>query len=163
MNSSSVKTHPYTPPTESDNVQQPGAYAVATPIDSVANSRSVRGSSTSRSSVNTATLSQPPSPPVVYTQSMKHTEPAQMVNDNKYVFVDSRKPVSLTYCPKCYEENIATRTHTKSNGTTALCVVAGVVIFWPLCWLPLCIKSMKQTNHYCTKCGCKVGRVKPFQ
>ncbi|KAG7373270.1 LITAF-like zinc ribbon domain containing protein [Nitzschia inconspicua] len=160
MNSS--KAYPYII-NESDNFQ-PVAYAVATPIDSVTRSHAAHVSATPQSVANsTATLSQPPSPSVVCTPSMKHAEPAQMVNGSKYVFVDSRKSVSLTYCPKCYEENIATRTHTKSTGTTALCVLAGVFIFWPLCWVPLCIKSMKQTNHYCTKCGCKVGRVKPFQ
>jgi LITAF-like zinc ribbon domain len=155
---SSAKTYPYTP-NESDG--QPGAYAVATPAPSfTASSQPV--SATPRSSVNTATVSQPPQP-AVYAESLKHAEPPQMIDGNKYVFIDSRKPVTLTYCPRCYQEHVTTSTRTKANGTTALCVVAGVVIFWPLCWLPLCIREMKQTNHYCTKCGCKVGRVKPFQ
>ena len=86
-----------------------------------------------------------------------------MVEQRQYVYIDSRKPVILTMCPQCAKEHVTTTTRTKPNGVTAICVVAGVFIFWPLCWLPLCIRPLKQTNHYCTCCGAKVGRVKPFQ
>lgn len=160
--SSSAKTHPYT---SNDSGALPGAYAVATPVASTtaSNQSSAAAMNSPRSSVNAAaTASQPPQQGVIPVYK-EYPESPHMIDSNKYVFIDSRKPVVLTYCPKCYKEQAVTRTHTKANSTTALCVVAGVIIFWPLCWLPLCIKSMKQTNHYCTKCGCKVGRVKPFQ
>lgn len=81
----------------------------------------------------------------------------------RYIPIDSRKPVTLTCCPKCGKKNVATYTHTKANGTTAALVALGAFIFLPLCWLPLCITATKQTNHYCTSCGTKVGRVKPLQ
>jgi len=85
------------------------------------------------------------------------------VQNPRYVDIASRVPVVLTYCPKCAQQQVMTHTRTKATGTTWLCVVAGVFIFWPLCWLPLAIRPMKQTNHYCNGCGAKVGRVKPFQ
>jgi predicted RNA-binding Zn-ribbon protein involved in translation (DUF1610 family) len=103
----------------------------------------------------TNTISQPP---VV---QQHHT--GALVENPKYIYVGSRRPVLLTYCPQCAKEHVTTRTQTKSTGTTWVCVVVGVFIFWPLCWLPLVIKPMKQTNHYCHSCGTKVGRIKPFQ
>ena len=150
----STKTAPYSP-TETD------AYAVAVPQESYQAPTTSSSVSASRQySTNDATASYATVPPPVNTIS--HTTPT-VLNAKQYIPVDSRKPVVLTYCPHCRKENIKTRTHDKSNSTTALCVVAGVLIFWPLCWLPLCIRPMKQTNHYCSSCGVKVGRVKPFQ
>jgi len=79
-----------------------------------------------------------------------------------YVHLESRHPVVLTYCPKCAKEEVGTRTHTRSTGTTWLCVGVGLFVFWPLCWLPLCINPTRQTDHFCQNCGQKIGRVKPF-
>ena len=86
-----------------------------------------------------------------------------VIANQRYVYVGSREPVILTYCPACVKQHVGTTTRTKPTGTTWLVVVAGFFIFWPLCWLPLCIRPMKQTNHYCNSCGKKIGRVKPFQ
>ena len=110
------------------------------------------GSTATNAAVSGSAVSPPP------TQSHY-----SMMEQRQYVYIDSRKPVTLTMCPKCTKEHVTTTTRTKPNGVTAICVVAGVFIFWPLCWLPLCIRPLKQTNHYCTCCGAKVGRVKPFQ
>ena len=85
------------------------------------------------------------------------------IENPRYVRIDSRKPVMLTYCPRCAKEHVPTNTRTKVTGTTWVVVVAGLFIFWPLAWLPLVIRPCKQTNHYCNGCGAKVGRVKPFQ
>jgi LITAF-like zinc ribbon domain len=97
-----------------------------------------------------------PNPPVTVTPT------AAAVITPQYVHIDSRKPVTLTYCPTCATEGVTTTTQTKANGTTAVCVAVAFIVFWPLFWLPFCIDEMKQTNHYCAKCGVKVGRVKPF-
>jgi hypothetical protein len=111
-------------------------------------------------------------------EETQHHEPAQMTtsippvayatgpaipDDKNYVRIESRDPVRLTYCPHCGQKDVMTFTYTKPTGVTALCVGVGVLIFFPLCWVPLCIKPMKQTNHYCQNCSSKVGRVKPFQ
>ena len=152
----SAKTAPY-PSNQTDAVAvavpQESYQAAPTPPSSVAASQQY--STTDATSRSYATAS----PPV---HTVTHGTPA-VAYGKQYIPVDSRKPVVLTYCPKCSKENVQTRTHDKSNSTTALCVVAGVFFFWPLCWLPLCIRPMKQTNHYCTACRAKVGRVKPFQ
>lgn len=105
--------------------------------------------------VTTGSTSIPP--PTAYHQ------PTAQVANQRYVNVGSRHPVMLTYCPSCAKTHTATHVHTKVTGTTWVCVIAGVFIFWPLCWVPLVVKGCKQTNHYCDGCGAKVGRVKPFQ
>jgi len=87
---------------------------------------------------------------------------AQQPGQKGYVYVGSRMPVTLTCCPRCAEQQITTRAVTKPTGTTWACVGVGFLVFWPICWVPLVGKSWKQTNHYCTNCGGKVGRVKPF-
>ena len=88
------------------------------------------------------------------------TEPPACTQ-NGYVFIDSRTPVTLNMCPKCRQHNVRTKTHTKPvSGTVLWCCVLSC-LFWPLCWLPFCLDSAQQTNHYCSHCGAKVGRVKP--
>ena len=82
---------------------------------------------------------------------------------SKYIYIGTRKPVELTCCPNCSQVHVTTRTYTKTTGTTWLCAGVGLLVFWPLCWVPFVCKPMKQTNHYCRQCGAKVGRVKPFQ
>ena len=113
----------------------------------------VNGTISSPTTANNNSYAAPAAPPTVI----------PMVVKPKYIHIGQRRPVTLTYCPNCVEKNVQTRTKTKANGITWLCVGAGVFIFWPLCWIPLCVDDMKQTNHYCTKCGTKIGRVKPFQ
>ena len=65
-----------------------------------------------------------------------------------YVVIDSRKPVTLTICPKCRQHNVRTKTHTKPVGDTVLWCCVLSCLFWPLCWLPFCLDSAQQTNHY---------------
>jgi predicted RNA-binding Zn-ribbon protein involved in translation (DUF1610 family) len=84
---------------------------------------------------------------------------AARVENPKYVDVGTRRPVHLSYCPNCAKQHVATHTRTIATGTTWVCVVVGVFVFWPLCWIPLVADPMKQTNHYCQNCGIKVGRV----
>jgi predicted RNA-binding Zn-ribbon protein involved in translation (DUF1610 family) len=87
----------------------------------------------------------------------------QVQNGKNYVSVPTRRPVQLTSCPNCAKQHVTTRTRTKATGITWVCVGVGVFVFWPLCWIPLVVDPLKQTNHYCQNCGVKVGRVKPFQ
>jgi len=102
------------------------------------------------------------SPPDQTPTAVKENSKTPTIENPRYIGVDSRKPVVLSYCPNCAKEHVATSTRTKATGTTWLLVAAGVVVFWPLCWVPLVVNPMKQTDHYCQGCGAKVGRVKPF-
>mmetsp|Transcript_17648 Transcript_17648/g.42955 ORF Transcript_17648/g.42955 Transcript_17648/m.42955 type:complete len:176 (-) Transcript_17648:2131-2658(-) len=175
MTSSSMKIHPYSSANSGNSGSRgqddfvyvngetytasntPGSYQAPPPttgsgtVPTVA-TLAMSGSTTTNAAVTGSVVSPPP--------AQSHYS---MMEQRQYVYIDSRKPVTLTMCPKCTKEHVTTTTRTKPNGVTAICVVAGVFIFWPLCWLPLCIRPMKQTNHYCTCCGAKVGRVKPFQ
>lgn len=154
MTSSNKTDHHTMEPTSTES------YAVATPVSPT---ETYIGTPQSSIAATSATAS--------HSQQFMATKPEQpqqqhtlpVILESKYIFIDSRNPVTLSYCPQCSEKHVTTKTQTKANGITAICVVAGLFIFWPLCWLPLCIKPLKQTNHYCTQCGAKVGRVKPFQ
>ena len=86
-----------------------------------------------------------------------------MSEDHKYAMIISRQPVTLSHCPHCSKAKTQTSTVSKATTPTWLCVAAGAVLFLPLCWIPLVVKPMKQTNHFCQECGTKVGRVKPFK
>lgn len=137
---SDVKTYPYSPAEESfqESTSQPHA------IDAV------------------IIYDQDNYPNAATPVAEPHNTGAAVANP-KYVHLGSRRPVTLTYCPQCANQNVTTRTQTKVTGTTWACVGVGVFVFWPLCWLPLLITPLKQTNHYCNSCGTKVGRIKPFE
>jgi predicted RNA-binding Zn-ribbon protein involved in translation (DUF1610 family) len=164
----STKTNPYNPSTSSDQQYGTNVYSSSTgqPIHSSNNAVPIyydpndfQQSSNYANSGTSATSQHIPSSTVVVQEPATYS----VVENPRYVDIGSRKPVVLTYCPRCAKEHVTTHTRTKSTGTTWLCVVAGVFIFWPLCWLPLAIRPLKQTNHYCDSCGNKVGRVKPCQ
>lgn len=185
--SSSVKTYPYYPPTDDgaeeimtatgERVGQQHQFSASAPPSYDvgetygAASQQYRPPSPGSGGIGgggpaaaaaTATVVPPRAVNVTAVEYGSSTPPPHQ-EQTKYVYIDSRKPVTLTMCPSCTKQHVTTSTRTKPNGVTAICVVAGVFIFWPLCWIPLCIRPMKQTNHYCTCCGAKVGRVKPFQ
>jgi LITAF-like zinc ribbon domain len=57
------------------------------------------------------------------------------------------------------------RTQVRTYPSCATWTAAGglFLVFWPLCWLPLVVDQMKQTDHYCVLCGGLVCEVKAFQ
>jgi predicted RNA-binding Zn-ribbon protein involved in translation (DUF1610 family) len=150
----STKTHPYDP--SSINNTNNDVYTIdGTPVnDFPAGNHSAATATTATSS---PTVLIPPS------NVPHYSEPSQVVDNSRYVSIHSRKPVMLTHCPQCGKPNVNTDVGSKTTGETWLCVVAGVVIFWPLCWVPLVVKQCKQTNHYCSNCHKKVGRVKALR
>ena len=106
----------------------------------------------------------PPStsePPVV-TGVYPNANPTSKDGKKNYVHITSRHPVMISYCPQCKTQEITTRTKTKSSDATCVAAIVGLIICWPLVFVPFCVKSMKQTNHYCPHCDTKVGRVKAF-
>eukprot|EP00339_Tiarina_fusa_P029415 CAMPEP_0117050356 /NCGR_PEP_ID=MMETSP0472-20121206/34764_1 /TAXON_ID=693140 ORGANISM="Tiarina fusus, Strain LIS" /NCGR_SAMPLE_ID=MMETSP0472 /ASSEMBLY_ACC=CAM_ASM_000603 /LENGTH=136 /DNA_ID=CAMNT_0004764099 /DNA_START=46 /DNA_END=456 /DNA_ORIENTATION=+ len=82
---------------------------------------------------------------------------------NSNILLDgSRKPVQLSMCPKCSQAHVRTRTKTYPSALTWVSVVVGAAVFFPLCWIPLVVDPMKQTDHYCQSCGTKIGTIKPL-
>jgi lipopolysaccharide-induced tumor necrosis factor-alpha factor len=63
-------------------------------------------------------------------------------------------------CPFC-QTTMVTRTRTSCDGMTWLFVLILFLVFWPLCWLPLCMPKCQRVHHYCTHCQQKVGVTEP--
>ena len=61
-------------------------------------------------------------------------------------------------CPHCHRQTVTAVDDVLGVGTV-VAVILIAILFWPLCWLPLCVPSCKRTNHYCGHhtCGKKVG------
>eukprot|EP00934_Nitzschia_sp_Nitz4_P003504 Nitzschia sp. Nitz4//scaffold16_size188269//28917//29330//NITZ4_001774-RA/size188269-exonerate_protein2genome-gene-0.133-mRNA-1//1//CDS//3329538464//3494//frame0 len=135
----------YVPPTDSNSQ---AITAVATPVSS------------SYQSQQKPTPAQEPTQVVTVAAAQQYP---QVTGGTPYVHIASRDPVVLSYCPKCQQQQVATRTRTKATGTTCVLATVTFCVFWPLFWVPFVARPCKQTNHYCAKCGNKVGRVKPFQ
>ena len=73
-----------------------------------------------------------------------------------------RQPVMLGICPHCGTGNIWTRTRTSPSIFTWIACVVLLLLFWPVCWVPLVCDVCKQTTHYCNSCQSKVGEMSPF-
>lgn len=73
-----------------------------------------------------------------------------------------RRPVVLGACPHCGTGNIRTHIRTFPSIFTWLACLVLLLLFWPLCWVPLVCDVCKQTDHYCNSCQAKVGETNPF-
>jgi hypothetical protein len=83
-------------------------------------------------------------------------------NEDLFLLRQQRTPMMIATCPHCRQES---RTQVRTYPSCATWTAAGglFLIFWPLCWLPLVVDQMKQTDHYCVLCGGLVCEVKAFQ
>ena len=75
----------------------------------------------------------------------------------------SRNPMGMHQCPHCHVVGSRTRVKTYPNWLTWTSAAGLFIVFWPVCWVPLVVDNMKQTDHYCVNCGKCVGSVQPFQ
>jgi lipopolysaccharide-induced tumor necrosis factor-alpha factor len=64
-----------------------------------------------------------------------------------------RNPVGLQ-CPCCHRQTI-TVVQDRMGLETMVAIFLLALFFWPLCWLPLCMPSCKNTNHYCGHSECR--------
>lgn len=87
--------------------------------------------------------------PIVSTTTVHHKMPM------------SRRPLLMSNCPHCGKSS-KTRTRTTPNWATWVSVGGIALIFWPVCWIPLCMDQTRETKHYCKKCGAYVGQVNAF-
>lgn len=73
-----------------------------------------------------------------------------------------RNPMFLQQCPYCYQSETQTRIRTFPTWQTWALSGALLILFWPLCWVPLVTKNCKQTDHFCASCGIQVGSIPAF-
>jgi len=100
-----------------------------------------------------------------YASSLLPT-PAEAINTNKINISTlppfKRQPTNIPTCPNCGKVDIMTRTSTFATLQTWLLALGLLVLFWPICWLPLVVDSAKKTEHICTYCHTVVGTVQPM-
>jgi len=58
----------------------------------------------------------------------------------------NRHPTSIPTCQHCHQTNITTRTTTYPSVETFLMSGLLLLIFWPVCWIPLVMDSAKRTG-----------------
>jgi LITAF-like zinc ribbon domain len=78
---------------------------------------------------------------------------------NDVVQICSVYPVTIPLCPNCNETNVRTKTRTSPDIITIGIVVVLFFIWWPICWIPLCIRKCKRTQHYCSKCHTEIATI----
>lgn len=86
-------------------------------------------------------------------------------NDNKNLIDDddlTRLPMNMRECPNCH---VSSRTRVTTGPSWQTWAASGFLcfLFWPISWVPLVTDNCKTTEHFCVKCGYKVGKVVPFQ
>ncbi|KAG7347882.1 LITAF-like zinc ribbon domain containing protein [Nitzschia inconspicua] len=64
-------------------------------------------------------------------------------------------------CPHCQRQTVTVVEDYVGVGTV-LAVIVLAILFWPICWLPLCVPTCKRTHHYCGQQTCqrKVGETR---
>lgn len=72
-----------------------------------------------------------------------------------------RAPVRMERCPSCSQSS-RTKVRTFPHIATWVACIILLILFWPICWIPLICDIFKQTDHYCSTCGTKVAEVTPF-
>jgi len=76
----------------------------------------------------------------------------------------TRHPTSIPgpCCPHCHAVGARTRIETFPTCHSWLFAAVLLLVFWPICWIPLVMDACKQTNHHCVNCNAKVGQVDAF-
>ncbi|KAL3810380.1 hypothetical protein ACHAXA_002847 [Cyclostephanos tholiformis] len=72
----------------------------------------------------------------------------------------TRHPTSIQQCPHCGATNVMTSTRTYPGPETYVMCLILMLVFWPVCWMPLVMDAAKRTDHMCKRCGGVVGHVK---
>ncbi|CAJ0934616.1 unnamed protein product, partial [Mesorhabditis belari] len=66
-----------------------------------------------------------------------------------------------TFCPKC-QMPITTRQHYVTGTFTWILVVVILIFFFPLAFVPFCLDSCKDVQHYCPKCSTPLSYRRKF-
>ncbi|CAF1435841.1 unnamed protein product [Rotaria sordida] len=108
-------------------------------------------------------MSSAPPPPYSVQDPYQQQLPkmSQPVYISTPVIIRGEYPTQCT-CPQCGNQ-IVTRTQKKAGALTwIICLVLFFVFLWFLCWIPFCIDSCQDTQHYCPSCGALLGIHKPL-
>jgi lipopolysaccharide-induced tumor necrosis factor-alpha factor len=83
---------------------------------------------------------------------------ADVLERPKTMFRNLGRNATGLLCPHCHRQTVTAVDDVLGVGTVVAVVILAI-LFWPICWLPLCVPSCKRTNHYCghPTCGKKVG------
>lgn len=93
--------------------------------------------------------------------------PAEAISNAKITSIKiepplGRHPTTLPSCPHCLATHIMTRTSTYPSYETWLMCLGLLLVFWPVCWVPLVMDTAKRTDHTCSQCHGVLGTVKPM-
>lgn len=114
----------------------------------------------------------PKSSPALMVQQHHHQQlPLQVNNNSKNrgksppppMFSFTRSPTVIPQCPVCGKRHARTRIRTAPDWITWVSVAMLLIVFWPLCWIPLVTDACRKTTHSCSSCNAEVGTVRPFQ
>ncbi|KAJ8726874.1 hypothetical protein PYW08_015271 [Mythimna loreyi] len=114
-----------------------------------------------------------PPAPVIVTTHTSHTYPPQPAPVPGVVYqagtaviptVVTHQPMTGTQptpitCKSC-NELIVSRVELKTSTKAHLFALMFCCLFWPLAWLPYCIDSCHDADHYCPNCNAYIGSYK---
>ncbi|OLY82395.1 hypothetical protein AYI68_g1208 [Smittium mucronatum] len=98
--------------------------------------------------------SQSNSPAQIYNPSQNSQQQPAYVSKSTITSAKGT-PVNII-CPNC-KKNVVTSIKRKAGGKTVAAVLGVGLVFWPLMWVPLTMKSLKKKVHVCPYCGIDLG------
>jgi len=63
----------------------------------------------------------------------------------------------IAQCPNCGERAVTRIEYENGNKTHILALIMCMLGLWCCCCIPYCVDSMKNANHYCSKCSNFLG------
>ncbi|PVZ99774.1 hypothetical protein BB558_004189 [Smittium angustum] len=93
-------------------------------------------------------------------QAMNGSQPIYQTQNN-FVRGSSKNkikgvPVNII-CPNCHQ-NVVTIIQKKNGKKMVLAVVGTAIVCWPLAWIPLLVKPLKNKKHICPSCNTNLGK-----
>jgi hypothetical protein len=80
-----------------------------------------------------------------------------LLSDHNWLLTVLYRESCATTCPNC-KAQVRTRVTHQADTITLVAVIALILLFFPLFWLPLCLPSCKSTEHYCSACNFRISK-----
>lgn len=108
--------------------------------------------------MTTASRQQAGPPPPTTMTNFQPVVKQTMTNPGFTSYKNMGRTATGLQCPHCGRQTV-TQVRDLIGVGTVIWIIILAILFWPLCWLPLCIPSCKRTHHYCghAECGRKIG------